>query len=318
VSASGGTKAILAALAANVGIAIVKFVAAAISGSAAMLAEGVHSLADSVNQLLLLLGGRRSRRAADQEHPFGHGRERYVYAFVVSIILFSIGGVFSLYEGIEKLRDPHPLTNWWLPVAVLVIAIGLEGFSLRTALREARPQKGSQSWVQFVRRAKAPELPVVMLEDTAALVGLVFALFGVGLTVLTGNGVFDAIGTILIALLLVAVAVVLGIETKSLLVGEGATAADVERIRAAVLDGPEVDSIVHLKTLYLGPDELMVGMKVAVDGDRRLGDVAAGIDTVEERIRAAVPIARVVYIEPDVLRTGPRPPTEAIVIRAAD
>ena len=318
MSASGGTKAILAALAANVGIAIVKFVAAAISGSAAMLAEGVHSLADSVNQLLLLLGGRRSRRAADQEHPFGHGRERYVYAFVVSIILFSIGGVFSLYEGIEKLRDPHPLTNWWLPVAVLVIAIGLEGFSLRTALREARPQKGSQSWVQFVRRAKAPELPVVMLEDTAALVGLVFALFGVGLTVLTGNGVFDAIGTILIALLLVAVAVVLGIETKSLLVGEGATAADVERIRAAVLDGPEVDSIVHLKTLYLGPDELMVGMKVAVDGDRRLGDVAAGIDTVEERIRAAVPIARVVYIEPDVLRTGPRPPTEAIVIRAAD
>ena len=318
MSASGGTKAILAALAANVGIAIVKFVAAAISGSAAMLAEGVHSLADSVNQLLLLLGGRRSRRAADQEHPFGHGRERYVYAFVVSIILFSIGGVFSLYEGIEKLRAPHPLTNWWLPVAVLVIAIGLEGFSLRTALREARPQKGSQSWVQFVRRAKAPELPVVMLEDTAALVGLVFALFGVGLTVLTGNGVFDAIGTILIALLLVAVAVVLGIETKSLLVGEGATAADVERIRAAVLDGPEVDSIVHLKTLYLGPDELMVGMKVAVDGDRRLGDVAAGIDTVEERIRAAVPIARVVYIEPDVLRTGPRPPTEAIVIRAAD
>lgn len=318
MSASGGTKAILAALAANVGIAIVKFVAAAISGSAAMLAEGVHSLADSVNQLLLLLGGRRARRAADQEHPFGHGRERYVYAFVVSIILFSIGGVFSLYEGIEKLRDPHPLTNWWLPVAVLVIAIGLEGFSLRTALREARPQKGSQSWVQFVRRAKAPELPVVMLEDTAALVGLVFALFGVGLTVLTGNGVFDAIGTILIALLLVAVAVVLGIETKSLLVGEGATAADVERIRAAVLDGPEVDSIVHLKTLYLGPDELMVGMKVAVDGDRRLGDVAAGIDTVEERIRAAVPIARVVYIEPDVLRTGPRPPTEAIVIRAAD
>ncbi|OEI68509.1 cation diffusion facilitator family transporter [Curtobacterium sp. ER1/6] len=318
MSASGGTRAIFAALAANIGIAIVKFVAAAISGSAAMLAEGVHSLADSVNQLLLLLGGRRARRAADEEHPFGHGRERYVYAFVVSIILFSIGGVFSLYEGIEKLREPHPLTNWWLPVAVLVIAIGLEGFSLRTALREARPQKGSQSWMQFVRRVKAPELPVVMLEDTAALTGLVFALLGVGLTVVTGDGVFDAIGTILIALLLIAVAVVLGVETKSLLVGEGATAADVERIKAAVLDGPEVDSIVHLKTLYLGPDELMVGMKVAVDGDRRLGDVAAGIDTVEQRVREAVPIARVIYIEPDVLRTGPRPPTEAIVIRAAD
>jgi cation diffusion facilitator family transporter len=318
VSASGGTKAILAALGANVGIAIVKFVAAAISGSASMLAEGVQSLADSANQLLLLLGGRRARRAADEEHPFGHGRERYVYAFVVSIILFSVGGVFSLYEGIEKLTHPHPLESWWLPLLVLVIAIGLEGFSLRTALREARPHKGGQSWVQFVRRAKAPELPVVMLEDTAALLGLVFALFGVGLTAITGNGVFDAIGTILIAALLIAVAVVLGIETKSLLVGEGANPGDVQRIRDAVLDGPEVDAVIHLKTLYLGPDELMVGVKVAVDGDRRLGDVAAGIDAVEQRVRAAVPAARVIYVEPDVLRTGPRPPTEAIVLRAAD
>ncbi|MFS0731148.1 cation diffusion facilitator family transporter [Curtobacterium sp. 1P10AnD] len=318
MSASGGTKAILAALGANVGIAIVKFVAALISGSASMLAEGVHSLADSANQLLLLLGGRRARRAADEEHPFGYGRERYVYAFVVSIVLFSVGGVFSLYEGIEKLRHPHPLESWWLPLLVLVIAIGLEGFSLRTALREARPNKGSLSWVQFVRRAKAPELPVVMLEDTAALTGLVFALFGVGLTAITGNGVFDAIGTILIAVLLIAVALVLGVETKSLLVGEGATAADVAKIKEAVLDGPEVDAIIHIKTLYLGPDELMVGVKVAVDGDRRLGDVAAGIDTVEHRVRQAVPIARVIYVEPDVLRTGPRPPTEAIVLRAAD
>jgi cation diffusion facilitator family transporter len=318
VSASGGNRAIFAALGANVGIAVVKFIAAAISGSASMLAEGVHSLADSANQLLLLLGGRRSRQAADEEHPFGYGRERYVYAFVVSIVLFSVGGVFSLYEGIEKFADPHPLDNWWLPMVVLLIAIGLEGFSLRTALKEAKPNKGSLSWVQYVRRAKAPELPVVMLEDTAALVGLVFAFFGVGLTALTGNGVFDAIGTVLIAVLLIAVALVLGIETKSLLVGEGASAADVRAIKAAVLDGPEVESIIHLKTLYLGPDELMVGVKVAVDGDRRLGDVAAGIDTVEQRVRAAVPIARVIYVEPDVLRTGPRPPTEAIVIRAAD
>jgi cation diffusion facilitator family transporter len=318
MSASGGTKAIFAALGANVGIAIVKFIAAAISGSASMLAEGVHSLADSANQLLLLLGGRRAKKAADEEHPFGHGRERYVYAFVVSIVLFSVGGVFSLYEGIEKFAHPHPLENWWLPMTVLVIAIGLEGFSLRTALKEARPHKGDESWVQFVRRAKAPELPVVMLEDTAALIGLVFAFFGVGLTVVTGNGVFDAIGTVLIAVLLIAVALVLGVETKSLLVGEGASSGDVARIKQAVLDGPEVDSVIHLKTLYLGPDELMVGVKVAVDGDRRLGDVAAGIDTVEERVRAAVPIARVIYIEPDVRRDGPHPSTEAIVLRAAD
>ncbi|PZE74298.1 cation diffusion facilitator family transporter [Curtobacterium sp. MCBD17_019] len=318
MSASGGNRAIVAALGANVGIAVVKFIAAAISGSASMLAEGVHSLADSVNQVLLIIGGRRSKRAADEEHPFGYGRERYVYAFVVSIILFSIGGVFSLYEGIEKLEHPHPLETWWLPLAVLAISILLEGFSLRTALREARSDRGDQSLVQYIRRAKAPELPVVMLEDTAALTGLVFAFLGVGLTALTGNGVFDAIGTILIALLLVAVAVVLGVETKSLLLGEGATPADLQAIKRAILDGPEVDSIIHMKTLYLGPDELMVAAKVAVDGDRRLGDVAAGIDALEARVRSVVPVARVIYIEPDVRHDAPRPPTEAIIIRAAD
>jgi len=318
MSASGGNRAIFAALAANVGIAVVKFIAAAISGSASMLAEGVHSLADSANQLLLLLGGRRAKRKADEEHPFGYGRERYVYAFVVSIILFSVGGVFSLYEGVEKLEHPHPLENWWLPIAVLLISIVLEGFSLRTALKEARPHKGSQSWVQFIRRAKAPELPVVMLEDTAALLGLMFALFGVGLTAITGNGLFDAIGTILIALLLITVAVILGIETKSLLVGEGASDRDVAAIRRAVLDGPEVDSIIHMRTLYLGPEELLVAVKVAVDGERRVGDVAAGIDSVESRVRAAVPIARVIYVEPDVRHDQPQPPTEAIIIRAAD
>ncbi|PZF58641.1 cation transporter [Curtobacterium sp. MCBD17_034] len=318
MSASGGNRAIVAALGANVGIAVVKFIAAAISGSASMLAEGVHSLADSVNQVLLIIGGRRSKRSADEEHPFGYGRERYLYAFVVSIILFSIGGVFSLYEGIEKLEHPHPLETWWLPLAVLAISILLEGFSLRTALREARSDRGDQSLVQYIRRAKAPELPIVMLEDTAALTGLVFAFLGVGLTALTGNGVFDAIGTILIALLLVAVAVVLGVETKSLLLGEGATPADLQAIKRAILDGPEVDSIIHMKTLYLGPDELMVAAKVAVDGDRRLGDVAAGIDALEARVRSVVPVARVIYIEPDVRHDAPRPPTEAIIIRAAD
>jgi cation diffusion facilitator family transporter len=318
MSASGGNRAIFAALSANVGIAIVKFIAAAISGSASMLAEGVHSLADSANQLLLLLGGRRARRAADAEHPFGYGRERYVYAFVVSIVLFSVGGMFSLYEGVEKLQHPHPLENWWLPIVVLAISIALEGFSLRTALREAKPDKGSLSWVQFVRRAKAPELPVVMLEDTAALLGLVFAFLGVALTVVTGNGLFDALGTILIALLLIAVALVLGIETKSLLVGEGASDTDVAAIERAILDGPEVDSIIHIKTLYLGPDELMVGVKVAVDGERRVGDVAAGIDALEARVRAAVPVARVIYVEPDVRHDEPAPPTEQIVIRASD
>lgn len=320
MSTHGGNKAIIAALSANLGIAVTKFIAWAFSGSSSMLAEGVHSLADSGNQLLLLLGGRKAKKAADAEHPFGYGRERYVYAFVVSIILFSVGGVFSLYEGVEKLREPHPLDVPWLPVLVLAISLTLEGFSLRTAVRESRPSKGQQSWASFIRRAKAPELPVVLLEDAAALLGLSFAMIGVVLTWITGNGVFDALGTLAIGLLLVAVAVILGIETKSLLVGEGASADDVAKIRAAVTGGPEVESIIHMKTLYLGPDELLVGVKVAMPGRTVLSDVASAINAVECRIREAVPIARVIYVEPDVwVKPGQvDPPTDAIVIRAAD
>ncbi|MBD8702661.1 cation diffusion facilitator family transporter [Frigoribacterium sp. CFBP9039] len=320
MSTSGGNKAIIAALGANLGIAVTKFIAWAFSGSSSMLAEGVHSLADSGNQVLLLLGGRKAKKAADAEHPFGYGRERYVYAFVVSIILFSVGGVFSLYEGVEKLREPHPLEVPWLPVLVLAVSLALEGFSLRTAVRESRPSKGQQSWVSFVRRAKAPELPVVLLEDAAALLGLSFAMIGVVLTWITGDGVFDAIGTLAIGVLLVAVAVILGIETKSLLVGEGASADDVAKIRAAITDGSDVESIIHMKTLYLGPDELLVGVKVSMPGRTVLADVSSAINAVETRIRAAVPIARVIYIEPDVwVRPGRvDPPTDAIVIRAAD
>lgn len=320
MSASGGTRAIVAAFAANLGIALTKFIAWFFSGSSSMLAEGVHSVADSGNQLLLLLGGRQAKRKADKEHPFGYGRERYVYAFVVSIILFSVGGVFSLYEGFEKLAHPHPLDNWWLPILVLVIAICLESFSLRTAVHESRPHKKGMSWPQFVRRAKAPELPVVLLEDVAALTGLVFALLGVGLTIITGNGVFDAIGTLLIGLLLIVVAIILGIETKSLLVGEGASDADVAAIERAVLAGDEVERIIHMKTLYLGPDELMVATKLALPGEQRLADVAAAIDTVERRIREAVPAARVIYIEPDVWidPNEANPATDTIILKGLE
>ena len=320
MSASGGTRAIVAAFSANLGIALTKFIAWFFSGSSSMLAEGVHSLADSGNQLLLLLGGRKAKRQADKEHPFGYGRERYVYAFVVSIILFSVGGVFSLYEGFEKLAHPHPLDNWWLPVLVLLIAIGLESFSLRTAVHESRPHKKGMSWPQFVRRAKAPELPVVLLEDVAALTGLVFAFIGVGLTVLTGNGIWDAVGTLLIGALLIVVAIILGIETKSLLVGEGASDADAEAIERAVLAGDEVERIIHMKTLYLGPDELMVAAKLALPGEQRLADVAAAINTVERRIRDAVPAARVIYIEPYVWidPNEKHPATDTIILKGLD
>ncbi|KJL45189.1 cation diffusion facilitator family transporter [Microbacterium trichothecenolyticum] len=321
MSASGGGKAILAAFLANMGIALAKFIAWFLSGSASMLAEAIHSVADSGNQLLLMLGGRQAKKKADREHPFGYGRERYVYAFVVSIILFSVGGLFSIYEGIDKLTHPHELENAWIPIAVLVVAIVLESFSLRTAVKESnhvRPK--GQSWVSFVRHAKAPELPVVLLEDIAALTGLVFALFGVGMTVITHNPVFDAIGTLMIGTLLILVAITLGIETKSLLVGEGATDADHDRIVDAINDGPEVEKIIHIKTLYLGPDELLVAAKLGFASDAPLAHVASDIDRVEARVRAAVPAARVIYFEPDIYRPGDdaTPPTSEFVIKSAD
>jgi cation diffusion facilitator family transporter len=320
MSTQGSNRAIIAALLANLGIAITKFIAFAFSGSSSMLAEGVHSLADTANQLLLLRGGARSRKEADEQHPFGYGRERYVYAFVVSIIIFSVGGIFSLYEGWEKLQDPHPLDVPWLPVLVLVVAICLESFSLRTAVRESNHSRGTQGWVSFIRRAKAPELPIVLLEDSAALCGLVLAFLGVGLTIITGNGVFDAIGTLAIGVLLVLVAVLLGVETKSLLVGEGASPADIERIRDAINADDEVEALIHMRTLYLGPDELMLAAKVAFAGKMRLSDVATAINALEARVREAVPVARVIYIEPDIYLppNADNPSTDSIVIRAAD
>ncbi|MES2093120.1 MAG: cation diffusion facilitator family transporter [Actinomycetota bacterium] len=320
MSTEGSRRAIIAAMSANLGIAVAKFIAWGFSGSSAMLGEAVHSLADTGNQLLLLRGGSVAKKKADAGHPFGFGRERYVYAFVVSIILFSVGGVFSLYEGIDKLRNPRALENVWIPIAVLLISMVLEGFSLRTAVRESNHSRGTDSWIAFIRRAKAPELPVVLLEDLAALTGLVFAFLGVMLTIITGNEVWDAISTILIGVLLVAVAVVLGIETKSLLVGEGASADDTERIRNAINADSDVESLIHLKTLFLGPEELLVAAKVAFPTRMKLAEVAASINALEARVRAEVPVARVIYIEPDVyVPPGEgNPSTEAIIIRAAD
>ncbi len=306
----GGNRAIIAALAANLGIAVTKFIAYLLTHSSSMLAESVHSLADSGNQLLLLLGGRRARRAADEEHPFGYGRERYMYAFIVSIVLFSLGGLFALYEAWHKFADPHPIDSWqWVPIVVLVAAVGMEGFSFRTAVHEANPARGSQSWVSFIRTAKAPELPVVLLEDAGALVGLVLALFGVSMTLVTDDGRWDAVGSAGIGVLLVLIAVVLATETKSLLLGESATRSDVSAIRAALV-GAGVPSVIHLRTLHLGPEELLVAAKVEIEADETAADITEAIDAAEARVRAAVPIASVIYLEPDLRRVGPQPGQE--------
>ncbi|NVM95234.1 cation diffusion facilitator family transporter [Arthrobacter wenxiniae] len=297
----GGNKAIIAALAANLSIAVLKFLAYLLTLSSSMLAESIHSLADSGNQLLLLVGGRRAKRQASPEHPFGYGRERYVYAFLVSIILFSVGGVFALYEAYSKWQHPHGMDpRWaWVPLVVLIGSILLEGNSFRTAIKESNRTRGSKTWGQFIRTAKAPELPVVLLEDAAALLGLLFALFGVTLTIVTGNGHWDAVGTGLIGVLLVAVAVVLALETKSLLLGESATEEDIRAIEAALV-GPGVSGIIHLKTLHLGPEELLVAAKIAVEEAGTGVQIAQAIDAAEKRVRSSVPIATVIYLEPDI------------------
>lgn len=300
MSASGGTKAIVAALGANLAIAVAKFVAFIFSGSSSMLAESVHSLADSGNQGLLLLGGKKAQREATPQHPFGYGRERYIYAFLVSIVLFSVGGMFAIYEGYEKIKHPHEIEHWYWPVGVLVFAIIAEAFSFRTAIKESNHTRGSLTWTQFVRRAKAPELPVVLLEDLGALVGLVLALIGVGLALGTGDGVWDGAGTLCIGILLIVIAIVLAAETKSLLLGEAAGTEEVQKIEKALVDGETVTRVIHMRTLHLGPEELLVAAKVAVQHDDTAAEVAAAINAAEERIRTAVPIARVIYLEPDI------------------
>jgi len=310
--AGGGTKAVVAALAANSGIAVTKFIAWGLTGSASMLAEAIHSVADAGNQGLLLIGGKRSQREATDEHPFGFGRERYIYAFIVSIVLFSLGGLFALYEAYHKfheLRGGHAgdglLTGDWrqyVPSIVLGLAIVMESFSFRTAIVEGNKVRGDKSWWQFIRTAKAPELPVILLEDLAALVGLVVAFVSVGLALITENLYFDVLGSAVIGALLVVVAVVLAIEVKSLLLGESATRESISRIRQSIEGTEGVQRIIHMKTLHIAPEELLVAVKVAVARETLAGDVAGVIDAVEHNLRAAEPMATSVYIEPDMWR----------------
>ena len=297
-----GTKAVVAALFANAGIAVAKLVGFVITGSASMLAESIHSVADSGNQALLLLGGKRARRAADRSHPFGYGRERYFWAFVVSMVLFSLGGAFALFEGEEKIRHPHELESPGVAVAILVVAIVLEAFSFRTAVVEARHVRGDAGWWQFIRRSRNPELPIVLLEDTGALVGLFLALGGVTLALVTDDPVWDGYGTLSIGILLTTIAIVLAIEMKSLLIGETATESVEDAIRTAIEGDASVDSLIHLRTQHLGPEELLVGAKVAFRPGLTVAKLADAIDRVERSVRSAAPEARILYIEPDVVR----------------
>jgi cation diffusion facilitator family transporter len=302
MSSGGSKRAIIAALLANAGIALAKFVGYVITGSSSMLAEAVHSVADTSNQGLLLWGQRQAGKAPDALHQFGYGRSRYFYSFVVALVLFSLGAAFALYEGYEKIVHPHQLTSPYVAIAILVVAIGLESFSFRTAMVESRPLKGSGSWWRFIRSSRNPELPVVLLEDTGALIGLVLALAGVGLTMATGNPIWDGIGTLCIGALLAVIAVILMVEMHSALIGEGATPQEDDAIRAALEQTDNVERVIHLRSQYLSPDELLVGAKIALAPETDLATVAAAIDAAEVAVRTAVPAARVIYLEPDLDR----------------
>jgi len=297
-----GTGAVIAALLANMAVAVAKFVAFAFTGSSSMLAEAVHSVADSGNQLLLLLGGRRARKVADEEHPFGYGRERYFWGFIVALVLFSVGSLFAIYEGIHKIEHPEKVESPALAFGILGFAIVAEALSFRTAMRAARRIRGTASTWQFIRRAKSPELPVVLLEDFAALTGLFLALGGVTAAVVTRDGVWDGYGTLSIGVLLGIVAIILVVEMKSLLIGESASRKEIEAIRAAIEVEPEVIRVIHLRAEHIGPEELLVGIKVEFLHELTVVEVSATIDRVERSIRAGVPSARVIYIEPDVHR----------------
>ncbi len=296
----GSKRAIAAAAGANLGIAVAKFAGFLVTGASSLLAESIHSVADTANQGLLLLGGSRAARPATPEHPFGYGRDRYFWAFVVALVLFMVGGLFAIYEGIAKLRDPHEVSSPAVGFAILGAAVVLEAFSLRTAVRAARPERGTLSWTTYIRRSKSPELPVVLLEDLGALLGLLLALAGLTLTVATGEPRFDGAATLAIGVLLVVIAVILVVEMKSLLIGEAATPEQQHLVRAGIEGTPGVRSLLHMRTLHLGPDELLVAAKIEIEAGLDLARVAATINAAEARVREAVPIARAIYLEPDI------------------
>jgi len=305
VSTEGGTKAIVAALSANLGIGVTKFIAFGLTGASSMLAEAIHSVADSGNQILLLVGNKKALKEADEEHPFGYSRNRYYYAFLVAVVLFSLGGLFALYEAWRKFQHPEPIESWqWVPIVVLLIAIGLEGLSFRTAIQESNKVRGKASWAAFIRKSRSPELPVILLEDFGALLGLVFALFGISMTLVTGNGLWDATGTAMIGVLLVIIAIVLARETKSMLMGESATPEDLHKIRTVFAESDLADMI-HMRTMHLGPEDILVACKVGVRPGATIEQIADQINDAERRIREAVPAARLIFIEPDLRRAVP-------------
>ena len=298
--ATTGKKTILAALIANLGIAIAKFVGFAITKSSTMLAEGIHSSADSANQLLLLMGTQRAKREPSSKHPFGYGRERYFWSFVVALILFSLGSLFAIYEGIEKIRHPHALNNASWAIGILIFGIFIESFSFRTAIVEARTIKGESTWSKFVVRSKQPEIPVVLLEDAGALFGMVIALAAISLGKITGEPIWDGIGTLSIGVLLGVIAIILAREMHSLIIGEAASEKDLSKIVNIIESNSQVAQLVEMRTQHLGPDEILIGVRVAFRENLQTKEIANLINQLEADIRIELKNAGPIFIEPEI------------------
>ena len=303
----GSRKAIVAAFFANLGIAIAKVIGFMFTGAASMLAEAIHSFADTSNQGLLILGGKMAKKERSKEHPFGYGRERYFWSFIVAMIIFSLGSLFAIYEGISKLIHPHELEDHFLAIGILAIAIVLEMFSLRIAVIESKKAKGDMTWWEFIRKSKVPELPVVLLEDIGALIGLVLALVGIGLAMITGDPAFDAMGSLSIGILLGIIAIILGVEMRSLLLGESATEETIQKLEKTIGQHPDVCRLIHMRTEHIGPEELLVAVKVELSGELDTEGVAKAINSLEESMRSQVDIKLTIYIEPDIFEGGACP-----------
>ena len=301
MSTGGGTRAIVAAFAANLAIAVAKFGGFLITGSSSMLAESIHSVADTGNQGLLLFGRKRAARAEDDLHPFGYGRERFFWAFVVALVLFTLGSLFAIYEAIHTISHHEAITSAPVAIGLLLLALLLEGFSLRTALQEADHARGARGLLGYIKTAKNPELPVVLLEDIGAMTGLVIAL-GSLMLAWKVDPVFDGWGTLVIGMLLGVIAVLLAVEMKSLLIGEGASPEHLAEIRAAIDADWRVESIVHIRTEHIGPEAILVATKLALVPGLDLAAIGVAIDAIEAAIRGAVPAVSLIYIEPDLYR----------------
>ncbi len=307
--AHGSKKVIVLALGANAGIAVAKFVAFFLTGSASMMAEAIHSVADTSNQLLLLLGLKKAAKPPDERHPFGYKMESYFWSFIVAIMLFSLGGLFALYEGLHKLHELDALekagkttemSNPAIAIGVLFFAIILEGISWWVATREVNSLRGETSLLRFIEGSKSTEIIVIWMEDTAALVGLFLALFGIGLVLLTGNPYWDVYATFAIGALLIAVAFLVARETKSLLIGEAATTESQDLIRKLVAETEGAVQLMNLRTMQLGEDEFLAALKIQWDTELTMAQLVERTNGLEHRIRETIPRARYVFVEADI------------------